>query len=67
MIVILGTVVGKRFGGGNAMEVDEAPGGDLSLVTNCPELGRQLQAGRQDHSSRLSRGPGWQVPLPFST
>lgn len=31
--VILGTVVGKRFGGGNAMEVDGASDGGLGLVT----------------------------------
>lgn len=49
------------------MEADEAPGGDLSLASNRPELGRQLKAGRQDHSERLSRDPGWQVPLSFST
>lgn len=49
------------------MEAGEAPGGDLSLASNCPGLGRQLKAGRQYHSERLSRDPGWQVPLSFST
>lgn len=39
----------------------------LSSVSNGPELGRQLKAGRQDQSARLSSDPGWQVSLAFST
>lgn len=44
---------------GNVVEICEAPDGDLSLVSNCPELDRQLKAGGQYYSLRLSSDPGW--------